>query len=205
MKVNLYSTKLKKASSVTLPKEYAGEVNEALLAQAIHVYRARQHPGTSKVQTRSEVSLTKAKAYKQKGTGRARHGAKSSHIFVGGGVAHGPKGVKRVLSLPTKMKRKALVSALSLKTGEKKVVGAKDLAAIKKTKDAQSLVDAIRIGEKAKKLTIAVAEKNKDVFQFLKNLKNVKTINYTDLNAYTVYQAGELVVDTDAFAEEKKA
>jgi len=198
-KVSLYSTKLAKASSFTLPKEFTGKVNEQLLAQAIYVYRDRKHAGYSKVQTRAEVTLTKAKWYKQKGTGRARHGAKSAPIFVGGGVAHGPKGVKRVLDLPKKMKKAALVSALALKAKENKVAAVRDLSVIKKTKDAQGLVDSIRDGEKGKKLTIAVAEKNKGAYKFMKNIKDVRTIRFTDLNALSVYTAGRLIVDTEAF------
>jgi large subunit ribosomal protein L4 len=204
MKVNLYSTKLTKTGSFALPKEFSGEINEPLLAQAIHVYRDRQHPGNSKVQTRSAVSLTKSKWYRQKGTGRARHGSKNAPIFVGGGVAHGPKGVKRVLALPTKMKRSALLSAFALKAKNKKLAATRDLSVIKKTKDAQGLVDAIREGEKTKKITIALAAKNKDAFQFFKNIADVKTVAYSDLNAYKVYLAGALVVDTDAFVKAKK-
>lgn len=207
MKVNLYSVKSDKSSDLSLPKEFSEEVNEALLAQALHVYRDRSHPGLSKVKTRSQVDLTKAKAYRQKGTGRARHGAKSAPIFVGGGVAHGPKGEKRTLLLPKKMKQKALVSALSLKAKEGKVAGASDLSQIKKTKDAQALVNNIIAGEKAKtgsRVTFAVSEKNAEVYPFMKNIKGVTVERYNDLNAYKVYLAGRLILDADIFAKETK-
>lgn len=201
MKINLYSPKTKTAGSFTLPKEMLGRVNKPLLAQAIHVYRDRQHAGNSKVKTRGEVSLTTAKWYRQKGTGRARHGAKSAPIFVGGGVAHGPKGVKRELYLPKKMKQKALASALSLKAASKKIVAAKDLSSIRKTKDAQVLFESIYKGENAKpkaKMTVAVSQTNKDFYTFVKNIKNINTISYRDLNAYKVVYGGLLVVDVDA-------
>lgn len=207
MKVNLYSTKSEKASDLSLPKEFSEEVNKALLAQALHVYRDRSHAGLSRVKTRAEIDLTKAKAYKQKGTGRARHGAKSAPIFVGGGVTHGPKGVKRTLLLPKKMKQQALVSALSLKAKEGKVAGATDLSGIKKTKDAQVLVDNVISGEKAKagsRVTFAVSEKNAGVYPFMKNIKGVTVERYSDLNAYKVYLAGRLVLDADIFAKETK-
>lgn len=205
MKVNLYSTKAKAASSLTLPKEFSEKVNESLLAQALHIYRDRQHAGVSKVQTRAEVSLTKAKAWKQKGTGRARHGAKSAPIFVGGGVAHGPKGVKKILELPKKMRQKALVSAFSMKAKDGKVSAATDLNEIKKTKDAQDLVNAVIAGEKAKvgsKMIIALSEKNKDLVTVIKNVEGVTVERYSDLNAYKVYLAGRLVVDSEVFAKE---
>jgi len=91
----------KKTTPITAPKELFGEKeNPTLLTQALHVYRARSHVGQVLKQTRSEVSRTKSKWYKQKGTGKARHGARTPNIFVGGGLAHGPDGLKRVLTLP---------------------------------------------------------------------------------------------------------
>src|SRR3990167_4620035 len=95
-KADTYSSKGTKQEGVNLPKALFGEKqNDKLLAQAIHVYRDRQHLGNSKVKTRGEVTATTRKWYRQKGTGRARHGAVSAPLFVGGGVAHGPKGINR--------------------------------------------------------------------------------------------------------------
>jgi large subunit ribosomal protein L4 len=65
-----------------------------LLAQAIRVYRSNLRQGTSYTKTRSEVKRTKTKWYKQKGTGNARHGARTPNIFVGGGVSHGPRAIE---------------------------------------------------------------------------------------------------------------
>lgn len=203
-KVKLYSIKLKTPSDISLPSDFSGDINHPLLAQALHIYRDRLHPGNSKVQTRGEVSLTKAKWYRQKGTGRARHGAKSAPIFVGGGKAHGPKGVKRILSMPEKMRRGALLSALSLKSKEGKLAAVKDLSEIKKTKDAQDLVNMIREGESAKKITIVVAPKNAEFFKFAKNVKDANIERYSDLNAYKVYLSGNLLIDADAFGKKDK-
>lgn len=204
-KVNLYSTKAKKAGTFTLPKGFSGKMNESLLAQAIHVYRDRMYSGTSKAKTRSEVAMTSAKWYRQKGTGRARHGAKSAPIFVGGGVAHGPKGVKRTLELPKKMRRAALASALSLKVSEKKVAAVADLAAISKTKDAQALVDSVRAGEKLseERMTFVVSDKNRGLYKFMKNIKKVNVESFSDLNVYKVYFGGYLIVDKEIFKTKK--
>lgn len=207
MKVNLYSPKSKKVETLVLPKEYASELNEPLLAQALHVYRSRLHPGTSKTKTRSEVNLTKAKAWRQKGTGRARHGAKSAPIFVGGGVAHGPKGIKRILEMPKKMKQKALVVALTLKAKEGEIAAVSDISVINKTSDAQKLVETIREGEKMtakKRIMFALADKNSGFSGFANNLNGVGTIRYKDLNAYAVYVSGRLVIDSDALKDKIK-
>ena len=78
--------------TVELPAEiFEVEVNTGLMHQAYVRQMANARLGTHKVKSRGEVDLTKAKWYRQKGTGRARHGARSAPIFVGGGVAHGPQ------------------------------------------------------------------------------------------------------------------
>ena len=100
------------STTSTLPKELNFKPNMGLLAQARHILNDSVHPRLARAKTRSEVALSHKKIYKQKGTGGARHGAKSAHIFVGGGVVHGPTGEKRKLNLPTKMKKVALKIAL---------------------------------------------------------------------------------------------
>ena len=114
------------------------EVSPSLLAQAIHIYRENSHRGVSKTKTRGEVDLTKHKVYKQKGTGNARHGAKSSPVYVGGGVAFGPTGIKSApKSLNQKMKVKSLVGILSLYNKEDKL-SLIDTASISKIKTKEA-------------------------------------------------------------------
>lgn len=132
IKLNVYSQNGTKKTSINMPKDLIEKENRTLLAQAIRVYESGKHPGLSKVKTRGEVRASKRKIYRQKGTGQARHGAKSAPIFVGGGKAHGPKGVKRVLSLPRKMRQKALKIALSMKAGEKRLVVIDGVGSLKK-------------------------------------------------------------------------
>lgn len=203
MKINSY-TKTGKKSQVTAPSELKGDVNNALLAQAIHVYRSRKHQGNSKVQTRSDVTLTKSKWYRQKGTGNARHGAKSAPIFVGGGVAHGPKGVKRVLNLPLKMRRKALSAALAVKLSAGDISIA-DFSGMTKTKDAQKIIDKVKSAEEIKrgKLTVVLSDKNKSAKTVLSNIGEVRTQEYKDLNAYSVYFGGKLIFDKEIFNSNK--
>src|SRR3989344_3368471 len=122
MKAKLYTLKGLTKTDVSLPKEYVKTNAVSLLAQAVRVFEDRTHFGLSRVKTRSEVNISKKKIYKQKGTGGARHGAKSAHIFVGGGVVHGPTGMKRDLVLPLNMKKKALRIALSNKFASGKAV-----------------------------------------------------------------------------------
>lgn len=200
-KLNVYTSKGIQKTSMNLPKKFSEQENMALLAQAIRVYEDKLHLGLSKTKTRGEVALTKRKAWRQKGTGRARHGARSAPIFTGGGVTHGPKGVKRKLGLPKKMRRKALGVALSIKAKNGEVLVVDGLSSLKKTKEAAVLLDNISKKEKLKKdkrMTIALSEKNLGAKLALRNLENVEVIRFSDINAHTAYFGGVLVVDKNA-------
>ena len=206
-KANVYSAKGVKLPSINLPKEYSGKESLLLLAQAIRVYEAKKHPGLAKVKTRGEVSLTTRKWYRQKGTGRARHGAQSAPIFVGGGIAHGPKGVKRGLSLPKKMRQKALYVALSIKAKNGELVAVSGLDTLKKTKEANKLIDTLLTKEKKErnKITFVLTQESKKATLALRNIKEVKVVDYQNLNAYQVYFGGFLVLDKTAFSQGKSS
>lgn len=164
------------------------KINKSLIKQAIRVLEDRTHFGLNKVKTRSEVNRTKKKLYKQKGTGGARHGARSAPIFVGGGKAHGPKGVKKELNLPLKMKKKALSMALAFKFDKKEAQFVEGLDKIKKTAEAAKIINKLKL--KGKVLVILSKTSN-----FFKNIKNVKALNYKDLNAYEVIKHKNILVD----------
>lgn len=200
IKIDVYSASTGKKTKMTLPKNFEVKPNKKLLAQAIHVYQARTHGGNSRVLSRGEVSLTKAKWYKQKGTGRARHGAQSAPIFVGGGVAHGPKGVKRVLSLPKKMKKLALLTAITLKAKDEKLSAVSGLSKLTKTKDAQKLVANIS----NKKITLVLNEKSEKTAMAFRNIGNVKIVNFNNLNVYKAHLSNYLVFDKDIFKPVKQ-
>ena len=107
----------KETSTVNLEdKVFNSNVNRNLLLQYIRVFLANKRQGTSSTKTRGEVSGGGKKPWKQKGTGRARHGSSRSPIWAGGGISHGPKPVDWSLSLPKKMKKLSMISALSSKT-----------------------------------------------------------------------------------------
>jgi len=205
MKINVYSAKGIRRPSIVMPKDWQEKENPALLAQVIRVYEDRRHPGLSKTKTRGEVTASTRKIWRQKGTGRARHGAVSAPIFVGGGVAHGPTGVKRQLSLPKKMRKKALKVALSLKAKNGELVVVDGISKLKKTKEAASLINEIEGKEKGikgnAKLTFILSDKNVNAKLALRNIKNVDVVTYKDLNAYRVYLGGILVIDKEALIE----
>ncbi|OGM86758.1 50S ribosomal protein L4 [Candidatus Woesebacteria bacterium RIFOXYC1_FULL_46_16] len=204
-KANVYSAKGIKKGSYSLPAIFGEKENLPLLAQAVRVYEDRRHLGLAKAKTRAEIDRTKKKWYKQKGTGGARHGARSAPIFVGGGVAHGPKGVKRTLVIPVKMKRKALAVALSLKAKEAAVVLVDGLDTLKKAKDAQNLLNKIVKNEvkdkKVRKFTFVVSDEAWGVAKVLANIKNTLVVPFNSLNAYRVFFGGLLIFDKGIFVK----
>jgi large subunit ribosomal protein L4 len=127
---------------------------------------------------------------------------------VGGGKSHGPKGVKRTLSLPKKMRQKSFKVALSIKANDKRLVVVDNISSLKKTKEAADLIDKIvknekEIGNKSK-FTFALSEKNEDAKKALRNIENVSVVLFRNLNVYKVFFGGALVVDKKVFEEMKK-
>jgi len=200
LKINIYSIKGTKLEALSLPKDFSEKINLTLLAQAIRVYEEKAHPGLAKAKTRAEVNRTKKKWYRQKGTGGARHGAKSAPIFVGGGAAHGPRPIRRELVLPEKMKRRALKVALSMKMERKEIMAIDGLSKINKTKDIQGFMKKLtKDFPEIKKFTFVLSEDSLEIKRALKNLENVSILSYRNLNAYTVFYGGMLVLDKEIF------
>ena len=118
----VFDLKGAQAGTVTLPAEVFGvKPNKTLIAQAVRVYLANQRQGNASTKTRSEVTGSRKKVWRQKGTGRARHGSITGPIFVGGGITFGPRPHDFSLEMPKRMKKAALHSALSEKLSEGKV------------------------------------------------------------------------------------
>lgn len=202
-KANVYSVKGVKGQAITLPKNFSEKENKILLAQAIRVYENRLHPGLSKTKRRGDVIATTRKVWRQKGTGRARHGARSAPIFVGGGKAHGPTGTKRRLVLPKKMRQKSLNIALSMKAKNGQVIVVDNTSSLKKTKEAKNLIDKIiskeKKMEKGQRFTFVLADGNLQARLALRNIKKVGVIDHKNLNAYQVFLGEVLVFDKDIF------
>ena len=197
----------KPAGKVSLPGEMFGEkFNKALIAQAVRVYLANQRQGNASTKTRGEVDGSTAKIYRQKGTGRARHGSKRAPIFVKGGVVFGPKPRDFSLALPQKMKRKALFSALSGKVKDKEVTVIDGLSSLApKTKVFTEMLQKTGIASKKQKLLFVTA--GKDVALIMRSGRNVQGVNFLaakQINTYSVLGANRLVVMKEAIDEMKE-
>lgn len=201
IKLNVYTAKGIKKGSTSLPKDLVEKENLYLLAQALRVYESRLHPIRGSTKTRGEVRASGAKIWRQKGTGRARHGDIAAPIFVGGGIAHGPRVVKRKLSLPRKMRQKALKVAITLKAKEGRLTIVEDISSLKKTSDAQRLITRIvekqLNTEEKTKVSVIVSRKKEGIKNYFRNIENTQVLNFEDLNAREVFQGGFLIVDSD--------
>ncbi len=207
--VPVYSLVGKESGTLSLPKEIFGQkVNKKLLSQAVRVYMTNRQvlPGSTK--GRGEVTGSTAKIYRQKGTGRARHGAIRAPIFVGGGIVFGPKPRKVRLELPQRMKKAALLSAFSAKMNDKQLMGLSGLEkAAGKTKEMAKLMyqvsDVVYQGKDKKHKKIAstliiTPEKMDNVVRAVSNIPGVDVLPVNLINAYEVVKHGLLLITKEA-------
>jgi large subunit ribosomal protein L4 len=199
LKIQEFSSKGVKTGDLTLPNIMEVGVNKKAVAQAIRVYEDRSHKGLSKVKTRSEIALSTRKIYKQKGTGGARHGAKSAPIFAGGGVAHGPKGIKRVLTLSKRAKKYSMYSVLNEKIKKSEVFVVSGIKEIIKSKQADQLLVKLTGSVKPIPTIVAVSKENESVRLAFRNLKNLHVKLFENLNAYDLVNYKYVVLDSAVF------
>lgn len=196
-----FNLKGESEKAVALPKEVFGvKASAQLMAQSVRVYLANQRKARAKTKTRGEVAKTTAKMYKQKGTGRARHGSYSSPIFVGGGVALGPTGQENwKLKMPKQMTKLALAGALSNRAKDKKVVilGGADKASGKVT-EMKELSKKLTNG-KQKWLLVTTAGQ-KQMAKAWRNRSGVMVRQSERLNAYEVMINRNIVITDEALA-----
>lgn len=204
--VNVYATTGTATGKMTLPDNiFAAKVRPLLMAQAVRAYLSNHRIARAQARTRAEVSGSGKKIYAQKGTGRARHGDQYAPIFVGGGVAHGPKGNENYkLKMPRKMRQQALFSALTSKLKENELVIVGGLAKVEpKTGKLVKIFAKLKINSPAK-VMIILPKVLENVSRAARNIKGVKLLPVNALNTYEVLNGGKLVFMKEALEELKK-
>ena len=209
MKIKVINT-TSKATSITVSDQVFGKKNEQLLAQSVLVYLSNKRQGTSKTKTRSEVSRTTRKWYKQKGTGNARHGARDATLFVGGGIAHGPTGLENWnKSLTKQQKKQALVAALSAQI-ENIIVNDEIETVNGKTKLVNNLLNEILktfnkdlVFDQTKILTL-VDEKNDQLNRATNNISSVRVMLTKQVNSLVIAQADLIIMSKKALVALQK-
>ncbi|SHF09896.1 LSU ribosomal protein L4P [Seinonella peptonophila] len=173
--------------------------NQAVLHDAVVMQQASQRRGTHAVKNRSAVRGGGKKPYRQKGTGRARHGTIRSPIFVGGGVVFGPTPRSYAYKLPKKVRRLAIKSALSEKVGEQQVVVLDELNLNQpKTKEMVQVLQNLNAAKKTLIVTDGVAEKEQ---RAARNIPGIKLITPESINVLDVLHHDKLIITRGAVAK----
>lgn len=198
--LDVYDKNGKVLESIELPKDLFGaKVNNQLMAQAVRVFLANQRRGTVSTKTRGEVQGSSRKIYRQKGTGRARHGSIRAPIFVHGGLVFGPKPRDYSLKLPQKMKAAALFSALSskVKDGQVKVVSGLDTIT-PKTKAMVAVIKSLGLETSQKKVLLVMPKEVDEIKRSARNIEGVTLTAANRLNTYDVLNTTTIILMKDA-------
>ncbi len=197
MQVPVMDMSGKQVKTIDLPADiFEVKVNTGLMHQAYVRQMANARLGTHKVKRRGEVNLTTAKMYRQKGTGRARHGSQSATQFVGGGRPMGPRPRDYTLGMPKKMRRQAIRCALSALVNDGQLIFVEQLTMdTPKTKDMKLVLQAL-VGEQTS--LVLVVGRSENVQRSVNNLEGAKTLNAGYLNIRDLLQFDKVIVPLDA-------
>lgn len=197
MQVQVKNLAAEKVGSLELADAVFGvEVRSDILHRVVLWQLAKRRAGTHKVKTRAEIARTGAKLYKQKGTGRARHGSRRVNLFRGGGVTFGPVVRDHATDLPKKVRALGLRCALSSKAAEGKLVVLDEAKlAEPKTKALAGALDKLGWGST---LVITGVEVERNFGLAARNLQTIDVLPAQGLNVYDILRRDTLVLTQDA-------
>jgi large subunit ribosomal protein L4 len=187
----------REVSQIELPSDiFEAKINVGLMHQAFVRQMANARQGSHNTLSRGEVRATGAKWYRQKGTGRARHGAQSAPIFVGGGLAHGPKPRDYSKKMPKKMRQGAIRSTLSALVRDDQLVLLDKLDIdLPKTKAMRGLIEAL-VGDHS--ALVVVTNEQKVVRKSVSNLANAHSVLANFLNVRDLLKYDKVIMPLDA-------
>lgn len=203
MKETVIDTHKKNVGDVELIDDiFATKVNRALIYEVVKMQRANKRSGTAATRQHCMVSGTTAKMYRQKGTGRARHGDARTNIFVGGGKAFGPHPRDYSYKLPKKARAAALRTALSLKKEKGRLLILNDFHMKHiKTKEAAAVLKKLGV----KDGLIVIDGENKNLQKSVNNIPNVKLVKFEGLNVYDLMNYDHAVITLPALNKLQEA
>ena len=193
MKADVTTLDAKKAGTVELSDDVFGlEPRADLLHRMVRYQLAKRRAGTVHVKDRSEITATTAKMFRQKGTGRARHGSAKPTIFRGGGKSFGPKPCSHAIELPKKVRALALRHALSSKAKADALV-VLDSCELKeaKTKELKTRFDKLGVGSA---LIVDGAELQEGFARAARNIPRIDVLPVQGINVYDILRHDKLVL-----------
>jgi len=175
---------------------FAAQVNEHCVYEVVKNHLANKRQGTQSAKTRAEVRGGGRKPWRQKGTGRARQGSIRSVQWVGGGVAFAPKPRDYSYSLPKKVRRLAMKSALSSKVQDNEIIVLDALSLeAPKTKE---MVNTFKNLNAAKKVLVVTAENDANIVKSVRNIEGANVCHVSTLNVYDILNCDSFIITTDA-------
>lgn len=200
IEADLYNVRGEVTGRISLSSElFDASVNEGVIYQAVRTYLSRQRRGTASTKSRAEVSGGGKKPWRQKGTGRARHGSIRSPIWRKGGVAFGPKPRDYSLSMPKHLRKLALASALTAKIKENNIIVIDEIKVEKgKTKEVARMLRSLNIAGKA--LLVAATNSDDLLKRAVRNIKGLSMSSPSTLSTYEILNCDKLILTRDALS-----
>ncbi len=207
--ISLYNTKGEKVGSLELAKSlFDVPTNDALIHEAVVAQQANSREAIAHTKTRGEVAGSSKRPWKQKGTGRARHGSTKSPIWIGGGITFGPRNDRNFsLKINKKAKRKALAMVLSDKVANDCFIAIDDFRLAEgKTKELIRILKKLPISKRggkagsgfAGKTLIVLPPEEKEIAKAAKNLKGIQTMPANTLNVVDLLKTDVILVSKSA-------
>ena len=204
MKIDKFNIDGKKESIEVMDKIFSAKINKKLISGVLYKINANYKGRKAKTKQKNEITGSTSKIYAQKGTGNARHASRKAPIFVGGGIAHGPKGEKnyKIRKLNKNEKKMSVASLLSDKKKSSNLIVISDFKnEIKKTKEMNKILNKFEANN-----SLIILDKNsKDkVFKSLRNLPNVKTTDINHFSAFDIIKFKKVIFTETSVKELEK-
>ena len=204
MKIDKFNLDGKKTPIEVLDKIFSAKINNDLVSRVLYKTNANFKGRHAKTKQQNEVSGPTSKIYAQKGTGNARHASKKAPIFVGGGIAHGPKGQLsyKIRKLNKSEKKNSIASLMSEKALNKNLVVFNDFnSEIKKTKQMNIIVKKFEI---ANSLIILDKQSKEKIEKSIRNIPNIKVTDVNHFSAFDVIKFKKVVFTESSVNELEK-
>ena len=204
MKIDKIDTNGKKQPIDVSDKLFGGKINKILVSKVIYKSNSNFKGRKAKTKQKNEIIGSTSKIYAQKGTGNARHASRKAPIFVGGGVAHGPKGQKnyKLRKLNKSEKKLSVTSLITEKNKFKNLIVIDDFdIEIKKTKEMSQILKTL----KADNSLLLLDKSSKDkIFRSSKNIPNIKVTDVNHFSSYDLIKYQKLLLTTSSVKELEK-
>ena len=204
MKIDKYNIDGKKESLEVMDKIFSSKINKQLISNVLYKANSNYKGRKAKTKQKNEIIGSTSKIYAQKGTGNARHASRKAPIFVGGGVAHGPKGESKYKKrkINKSEKKLSISSLISEKNKMKNLIIFNDFNnKISKTKEMNNIL----IKFEAKNCLVILDKSSKEkIFKSIRNIPNVKATDVNHFNAFDIVKYKKLIFTESAVKELEK-